>query len=95
MVEGGRGVTLVAGPAGSGKTVLLRSWVAAAGVADRVAWVSVERGERDAQGFWLSVIDELRAVASAEAVVEKLTPTPEFEGEAIVERLVAQLGSLK
>ena len=50
-------------PAGSGKTVLLRSWVEAAGPADRVAWVSVERGERDAQRFWLSVIDALAGAA--------------------------------
>ena len=41
------GVTLVSAPAGSGKTVLLRSWVEDAGLSDRVAWVSVERGERD------------------------------------------------
>src|SRR5919107_2151903 len=94
-VEGGRGVTLVAAPAGSGKTVLLRSWVAAAGLVDRVAWVSVERGERDAQRFWLSVIGELRAAAGADAFIETLTPTPDFEGDAIVERLLAELGSLE
>ena len=55
------GVVLVCAPAGSGKTVLLRSWVEAAGLRDRVGWVSVERGEKDAQRFWLSVIDALAA----------------------------------
>ena len=45
--EGG-GVVLVCAPAGSGKTMLLRSWIEAAGLRDRVAWVSVERGEQDA-----------------------------------------------
>src|SRR4051794_36138953 len=45
-------VILLCAPAGSGKTVLLRSWVEAAGLADRVAWVAVERGERDVQRFW-------------------------------------------
>ncbi len=41
------GVVLVCAPAGSGKTVLLRSWIQASGRQDRVGWVSVRRGERD------------------------------------------------
>ena len=41
--EGG-GVVLVCAPAGSGKTMLLRSWIEAAGPQDRVGWVSVARG---------------------------------------------------
>jgi hypothetical protein len=31
--------------------MLLRSWIEAAGLRDRVGWVSVERGEQDAQRF--------------------------------------------
>ncbi|HEY7063386.1 MAG TPA: LuxR C-terminal-related transcriptional regulator [Chloroflexota bacterium] len=89
------GVTLISAPAGSGKTVLLRSWIDAAGLADRVAWVSVERGERDAQRFWLAVVEKLRAAVGAETFVEKVVPTPEFTGEAVVARLVAELGSLE
>ena len=61
------GVVLVCASAGSGKTVLLRSWVDAEGLAERVAWVSVERGERDAQRFWLSVIDARPARSTAAA----------------------------
>ena len=53
-------VTLVCAPAGSGKTVLLRSW--AAGLEEAVAWVTVERGERDSQRFCLHLIDALAAV---------------------------------
>ena len=52
-------VVLLCAPAGSGKTVLLRSWVESEAAPERVAWVSVERGEEDAQHFWLSVIDAL------------------------------------
>ena len=33
-------VTVVSAPAGSGKTVLLRSWIAGAGLAGRAAWVA-------------------------------------------------------
>ena len=35
-------VTVVSPPAGSGKTVLLRSWIGQAGLAGRLAWVPVE-----------------------------------------------------
>ena len=38
-------VTVVSGPPGSGKTVLLRSWIGEADLAGRAAWVPVGRGE--------------------------------------------------
>ena len=40
--------------------MLLRSWVAEAGLAERVAWVPAGRDERDPQRFWLSVLGALR-----------------------------------
>ena len=89
------GVTLVSAPAGSGKTIVLRSWLEHAGLRERAAWVSVERNEQDAQRFWLSLIDELRATVGAEAFVERLAPTPDFEGTAVVERLLSELQSLE
>ena len=49
------GVTLVCAPAGSGKTMLVRSWIEAAALTDGTGWVSVERNEHDAQRFWLAV----------------------------------------
>ena len=82
------GVTLLSAPAGSGKTVLLRSWVEAAGLVDRTAWVSVERGERDPQRFWLSVVEALRAAAGIEGPIEDLGPAPGFDGDVVVERIV-------
>jgi LuxR family maltose regulon positive regulatory protein len=90
-----RGVTVLSAPAGSGKTILLRSWIEEAGLRDRVAWVSVEREEQDAQRFWLAVIGELRAAIGADAFVERLEPTPTFDGDAVVERLISELGSLE
>jgi LuxR family transcriptional regulator, maltose regulon positive regulatory protein len=85
-------VTLVCAPAGSGKTILLRSWAAATD--QTVAWVAVERGERDAQRFWLHLIDAL-ADASGDEVVERISPAPRFEGAAVVERLLDQLDRLE
>lgn len=89
--EAGR-VVLVCASAGSGKTVLLRSWVRAAGLQERVGWVSVARGERDAQRFWLSVVDALASVATA---VRRIDPSPGFRGEAVVEQLLDDLASLE
>jgi len=89
------GVALVCASAGSGKTVLLRSWVDHANLGDHTGWVSVEHDERDAQRFWRSVIDELRGTVGADAFMDELTPTPVFDGEAVVDRLVAELGSLE
>jgi LuxR family transcriptional regulator, maltose regulon positive regulatory protein len=89
----GASVTLLSAPAGSGKTVLLRSWIEDAGLRDRVAWVSVEREEQDAQRFWRLVIEALRDALGG--LVDRLEPTPTFDGEAIVERLIGELGLLE
>ena len=58
------GVVVVHAPAGSGKTVLLRSWIEEEGLQSRVAWVSVEPDEHDAQRFCLSVADALASVTT-------------------------------
>jgi LuxR family maltose regulon positive regulatory protein len=86
-------VSLVCAPAGSGKTVLLRAW-AAARTDPAVAWVTVERDERDAQRFWLQVIDAL-ATAAGEDVVERVSPAPLFAGAQVVERLLGELDRLQ
>jgi LuxR family maltose regulon positive regulatory protein len=86
------GVVVLCAPAGSGKTVLLRSWIEAMGLGDRVGWVSVERGEQDAQRFWRAVID---ALAGAVESVQRVDPAPTFRGEAVVEQLLADLASLE
>ena len=84
-------MTLVCAPAGSGKTVLLRSW--AAETNEPVAWVTVERGERDAQRFWLQLIDALADTAGDE-LVERVSPVPQFAGALVVERFLGQLQRL-
>ena len=84
-------VTVVAAPAGSGKTVLLRSWLAEAGLAEYAAWVPVGRDERDPQHFWLAVLGALRQTASGSALVAPLTAAPDLDGWAIAERLLTDL----
>ena len=88
-------VTVVSALAGSGKTLLLRSWISQAGLADRAAWVPVERGEQDPQRFWLSVLDQLRRTVPGSALVRALTAAPDLDGWAIVERLLTDLADLQ
>src|SRR6516225_4605276 len=87
-------VTVVSAPAGSGKTVLLRSWIAQAGLAGCAGWVPVGRGGGDPQLFWLSVLAALRQTGAGSALVQPLTAAPAVDGWAIVERLLADLAPL-
>jgi ATP/maltotriose-dependent transcriptional regulator MalT len=87
-------VITVSAPAGSGKTFLLRSWTDAAGLADRVAWVSVPGGERDPQRFWIMVANALRDAAGP-GLVRSLTAGADLDGWASVERLLEDLKHLE
>jgi LuxR family transcriptional regulator, maltose regulon positive regulatory protein len=87
-------VTVVSAPPGSGKTVLLRSWIGDAALADYAAWVSVGREEQDSQRFWLSVLGALRETAPGSALVRPLTAAPDLEGWELVERLLKDLAPL-
>src|SRR5499433_1146060 len=88
-------VSVVSAPPGSGKTVLLRSWIGQAGLAGRAAWVPAGRGERDPQRFWLSVLAALRQTAAGSALVRELTAAPDLDGWVITERLLADLAPLE
>ena len=74
--------------------MLIRSWIAEAGLARHAGWVSVDSEQRDPQRFWLSVLGALRATASGSALVQALTAAPELDGWAIVERLLTDLAAL-
>ena len=87
-------VTVVSAPAGSGKTVLLRSWIAGAGLAGRAAWVAAGREERDPQRFWLSVAGALRATGPGAGLVRVVTGAPELDGWALAEGLLSDLAPL-
>jgi LuxR family maltose regulon positive regulatory protein len=92
---GGQGrVAVVSAPPGSGKTVLLRSWISTAGLAGRAAWVAVQRDEHDPQHLWLAVLDALRRTAAGSVLVRELTAAPDLDGWTIVERLLQDLAPL-
>jgi LuxR family transcriptional regulator, maltose regulon positive regulatory protein len=88
-------VVQLAAPPGSGKTVLLRSWIAESGLAARAAWVSVPGEERDSQRLWISVLGALRDTAPGAALVRELTAAPDLDGWTVVERLLEDLASLR
>jgi LuxR family transcriptional regulator, maltose regulon positive regulatory protein len=87
-------VVLLCAPAGSGKTVLLRAWASSGAAGDPVAWVAVERGEEDAQRFWLSVIDALAGAVHEDGLVERFSATPQFRGDGVIDPLLASLSAL-
>jgi LuxR family transcriptional regulator, maltose regulon positive regulatory protein len=88
-------VVQLSAPPGSGKTVLLRSWIAESGLAARAAWVSVPGEERDSQRLWISVLGALRDTAPGAALVRELTAAPDLDGWTVVERLLGDLASLR
>jgi LuxR family transcriptional regulator, maltose regulon positive regulatory protein len=93
-LAGAARVTEVSAPAGSGKTFLLRSWIRAAGQADRTAWVAIPRGGLGPDGFWVAVLDALRGTVIGSPLVRELTGAPDLDGWSIVERLLEDLRSL-
>ena len=87
-------MTVVSAPPGSGKSVLLRSWIGEAGLMDSTGWVSVGRDDRDPQRFWLSVLGALRQTSAGSRLVRELTAAPDLDGWAVVERLLKDLAPL-
>ena len=60
MTEGvGGPLTLVSAPAGSGKTVLVSSWVSAGAAPGPVTWVSLDSGDEAPGVFWSYVLEGL------------------------------------
>lgn len=81
-------VTVVSAPAGSGKSMLVRSWIEDANLTERAAWV----GSREK--FWPAVLDALRGTGPGAPLVRALTPAPDLDALAMVERLLADVAPL-
>ncbi|WP_028479430.1 LuxR C-terminal-related transcriptional regulator [Nocardia sp. CNY236] len=94
-LQGSARVAVVSALAGSGKTVLLRSWVAQASLAGRTAWVTVAGDERDPQQFWLAVVDALKRTGPGSASVQAMSAAPDLDGWSMVERLLMDSASLE
>ncbi|MCB9116539.1 MAG: tetratricopeptide repeat protein [Caldilinea sp.] len=93
-----RRLTLIAAPAGFGKTTLVSSWVAGieAGEGPRVAWLALEREESDLARFFTYVVAALRTVApgAGAGVLEMLQSGRPSAPQALAAALVNDLAAL-
>ncbi|HEV8275276.1 MAG TPA: AAA family ATPase [Streptosporangiaceae bacterium] len=86
-----RKVTIISAPAGSGKTSLLRAWADRPGQPHRLAVMHVQRDQRDAQQFWLALLTAVRQACAPTSRAEPPAATPDFNGRAMVDRVLAEL----
>ena len=89
-----RRVTIISAPAGSGKTSLLRAWADRPGRAHRLA-VQVRRDQRDAQDFWLALLDAVRHATGATSGAEPPAATPDFDASAMIDRVLSELADAR
>jgi LuxR family transcriptional regulator, maltose regulon positive regulatory protein len=86
-------VTIVSGPAASGKTCLLRSWIAAAGLSEQAGWATVRPDERDPERFWRSVTDAVAPIEGGPGVlvIDDLHELKSTEAQTQLEQFVTSL----
>ena len=84
-------VTIISAPAGSGKTSLLRAWAGRPGPPRRIAFVQVQRGQSDAQQFWLALLGAVRHATGASSGAELPAATPDFNAPAMADRVLSEL----
>src|ERR1700749_4270643 len=63
-------VAIIAAPAGSGKTSLLRAWADRRAARGQVAMVQVQRDQQDAQHFWLALGKAVRELSGTPTSAE-------------------------
>jgi len=90
-----RTVTIISAPAGSGKTCLLRAWADRPGQRHRLAVLQVQRGQHDAQQFWLALLDVVRHASATASRAESPAATPDFNASAMVDRVLAELAGAR
>jgi LuxR family transcriptional regulator, maltose regulon positive regulatory protein len=84
-------VTVIAAPPGSGKTSLLRAWADRSIDPRRVAFVSVDRDQQNAQRFWCAVLDAIRSPARSIDPEKQPAATAALDGDQLVDRVLSEL----
>ena len=88
-------MTIISAPAGSGKTSLLRAWADRPGRPHRLAVMQVQRDQHDAQQFWLALLGAVRQACGPASRAEPPAATPEFNGRAMVDRVLSELADAR
>ena len=88
--------TVLSAPAGSGKTMLLASWLRTAALPGPAPWVAVERDEQDPARFWRAVLEALRrsGAIAADDPLATLAPAPGDAQDEFLGHLLDGLGRL-
>src|SRR3981081_4102724 len=84
-------VTVISAPPGSGKTSLLRAWADRSTNLRRVAFVSVDRDQQNAQRFWCAVLDTIRGSARSIDPETPLAPTAALDDDQVVDRVLSEV----
>jgi LuxR family transcriptional regulator, maltose regulon positive regulatory protein len=81
------GTTLIAAPAGWGKSVLTSSWIAAGAGGRAAVWVSLGAADDDEGAFWHTVVAALLPVAddAARAELRRLAAAPAGGSDVLAE----------
>jgi LuxR family transcriptional regulator, maltose regulon positive regulatory protein len=94
VAAGVRGpVTLVTGPAGSGKTQLVASWAASRPATEPVAWVTLDDEDGQASTFWTYLVEALRRAEPSLPEFPSLVPSATVDRSRL-SRLAAALCGL-
>jgi LuxR family transcriptional regulator, maltose regulon positive regulatory protein len=84
-------VTVISAPPGSGKTSLLRAWADRSTNLRRVAFVSVDRDQQNAQRFWCAVLDAIRGPARSIDPETSPAPTAALDDDQVVDRVLSEV----
>ncbi|MFL7871945.1 MAG: tetratricopeptide repeat protein, partial [Anaerolineales bacterium] len=93
-VQSGHRLTLVAAPAGFGKTTAVSTW---AHQSQRcVAWLSLDEGDNEATVFWAHLVASIRTILPdfAETIFSALRASPPAPVDSILSPLVNELAGL-
>jgi LuxR family maltose regulon positive regulatory protein len=85
-------LTLLAAPAGAGKSALLSSWVAAGRAPGPVAWLSLDGDDADRRRFWRAVLATLsHATGDARLAGLAVSPREPMDADLVLPALVDAL----
>src|SRR5471032_2825001 len=82
-------VTVISAPPGSGKTSLLRAWADRSTNLRRVAFVSVDRDQQNAQWFWCAVLDAIRSPTGSIDAETPTVPSAGLDSDQVVDRVLS------